>query len=73
MDLRNVLAAVESWPAEDRPRPIEEIWEGLEAAPEVATLSAIQREDLRHRLDASRDNPKAGSSWDEVKARLQGR
>jgi putative addiction module component (TIGR02574 family) len=27
---------------------------------------------LQRRLDAYRDDPKAGSPWEEVKARLQG-
>src|SRR5439155_15235712 len=72
MDLRTVLTAVESWPAEERMRLIEEIWESLEATPEGAALTESQREDLQRRLDAYRDDPGAGSPWEEVKARLQG-
>lgn len=72
MDLQTVLTAVESWPAEDRLRLIEEVWESLEAAPEAAALTDSQRQDLQRRLDAYRDDPKAGSPWEEVKSRLQG-
>jgi putative addiction module component (TIGR02574 family) len=72
MDLQTVLMAVDSWPAEDRLRLIEEVWDRLAAAPEAATLTDVQEQDLRRRLDAYRDNPKAGSPWEEVKARLKG-
>lgn len=72
MDLRTVLSVVESWPAEDRLRLIEEVWESLEGTPEATALTEPQVRDLRRRLDAYRENPKAGSPWDEVKARLQG-
>lgn len=71
MDLRAVLTAVEFWSAEDRLKLIEEVWEGLEAAPEGASLTESQRQDLQRRLDTYRDDPKAGSPWEEVKARLQ--
>jgi putative addiction module component (TIGR02574 family) len=72
MDLQTVLTAVEAWPAEDRLRLIEEVWDSLATAPEAAKLTGAQEQDLQRRLDAYRDNPKAGSSWEDVKARLQG-
>jgi putative addiction module component (TIGR02574 family) len=72
MDLQTVLTAVGSWPAEDRLRLIEEVWEGLATAPETAALTESQKQDLQRRLDAYRNNPKAGSPWEEVKVRLQG-
>jgi putative addiction module component (TIGR02574 family) len=73
MDLQAVLKAVDSWPAEDRLRLIEEVWERLAAEPEAVTLTRAQEQGLQRRLDAYRDNPKAGSPWEEVKARLQKR
>jgi putative addiction module component (TIGR02574 family) len=51
---------------------VEEIWDSIAAHPEVVPLTEAQRQDLQRRLDAYRDNPKAGSPWEEVKARLQG-
>jgi putative addiction module component (TIGR02574 family) len=72
MDLQTVLTAVEAWPAEDRLRLIEEVWDSLADAPEAARLTEAQEQDLQRRLDAYRDTPKAGSSWEEVKARLRG-
>jgi putative addiction module component (TIGR02574 family) len=71
MDLHAVLTVVESWPPADRLRLIEEVWESLESVPEAIALTEAQKSDLQRRLDAYRDNPKAGSPWDEVKARLR--
>jgi putative addiction module component (TIGR02574 family) len=73
MDLQSVLSVVDFWPADDRPRLIEMVWERLADEPAAATLTEAQRQDLQRRLDVSRDNPKAGSPWEEVKARLQKR
>ena len=57
---------------EDRWRLLDEIAESLAEAPESVKLSEAHREDLLRRLDAYRDDPKAGSPWAEVKARLLG-
>ncbi|MFO0959550.1 MAG: addiction module protein [Isosphaeraceae bacterium] len=71
MDLQAVLSEVHPWSAEDRLRLIEAIWDRLSAAPEAGILTEAQEGDLRRRLEAHRENPKAGSPWEEVKARLQ--
>lgn len=49
---------------------VEELWDSIAATPEAITLTEAHEHDLQRRLDAYRDDPKAGSSWDEVKARL---
>jgi putative addiction module component (TIGR02574 family) len=59
--------------AEDRLTLLEEIWDSLAATPEAVPITDAQKADLQRRLDAYKDNPKAGSPWEEVKARLQGR
>jgi putative addiction module component (TIGR02574 family) len=51
---------------------VEELWDSIAASPEVVPLTEAHKEDLRRRLDAYRDDPKAGSPWEEVKARLRG-
>jgi putative addiction module component (TIGR02574 family) len=45
-------------------------WDQLAAHPELVPLTDAQRQGLQRRLDAYRYNPKAGSPWKEVKARL---
>lgn len=58
---------------EERLRLIEEIWDSLCEPPTDLPLTEEQRADLQRRLDAYRENPKAGSPWEEVLARLRGR
>jgi len=51
---------------------VEEIWDSIATEAEQALLTEAQKLDLRRRLDSYAKNPKAGSSWEDVKARLQG-
>jgi putative addiction module component (TIGR02574 family) len=51
---------------------VEEIWDSIAAEEEELPLSEAQRQDLERRLADYRANPKAGSTWEEVKARLRG-
>ena len=50
---------------------VEEIWDSIATEAEEAPLSEAQKQDLQRRLDSYDQNPKAGSSWETVKARLQ--
>jgi putative addiction module component (TIGR02574 family) len=56
---------------DDRMLLLEEIWDSIAADPEVVPITDEQKADLQARLDAYADNPKAGSPWEEVKARLR--
>jgi putative addiction module component (TIGR02574 family) len=49
---------------------VEEIWDSIAAEAEDMPLTEPQRHDLAHRLGAYNDNPDAGSSWEDIKARL---
>jgi putative addiction module component (TIGR02574 family) len=51
---------------------VEEIWDSIADEQEEIPLTEGQREDLQRRVAAYEANPKAGSSWEEVKARLRG-
>jgi putative addiction module component (TIGR02574 family) len=57
--------------SEDRLKLVQEIWDSLTAEAEQAPLTEPQRQDLQRRLANYGSNPKVGSSWEEVKARLQ--
>ena len=50
---------------------VEELWDSIAAASEADPLTAAHKQDLQRRVDAYRDHPKAGSPWEEVKARLR--
>ena len=52
---------------------VEEIWDSIADEAEQVPLTEAQKQDLQRRLTAYEANPKAGSTWEEVKARLQGR
>ena len=52
---------------------VEEIWDSIAAEEDKRPLTGAQRQDLQRRLAAYEANPKAGSSWEEVKARLRGK
>ena len=52
---------------------VEELWDSIASSPEAFTLTDAHRQDLERRLEKYRDDPKAGSPWEEVKARLQGK
>jgi putative addiction module component (TIGR02574 family) len=52
---------------------VEEIWDSIAAEADQLPLTEAQKQDLRRRLAARDANPTAGSTWEEVKARLQAR
>jgi putative addiction module component (TIGR02574 family) len=49
---------------------VEEIWDSIAVGQEEVPLTYAQREALQNRVAAYEANPKAGSTWEEVKARL---
>ena len=52
---------------------VEEIWDSISADAEQLPLTDSQKQDLQRRLAAYEANRHAGSTWEEVKARLQDR
>ena len=52
---------------------VEEIWDSIANDSENLPLTEAQKQDLQRRLAEYKANPKAGASWEEVKARLRGR
>jgi putative addiction module component (TIGR02574 family) len=50
---------------------VEEIWDSILDEEAQVPLNEAQRQDLQRRLAAYEANPKAGSSWEEVKVCLR--
>jgi len=50
---------------------VEEIWDSIVAEAEDLPLTEAQKQDLELRLGEYNDNPDAGSSWEDVRARLR--
>jgi putative addiction module component (TIGR02574 family) len=71
MAVTTVMSEVVTWPIEERLRLVAEVWDSIEAGNESIVLSETHMEDLKRRLDAYRDDPKAGSSWEDVEARIR--
>ena len=57
----------------DRLRLIEKLWDSIPDDRESMEVPQRHKEELDRRLEAMKDDPLAGSSWADVKARLQGR
>lgn len=69
MDFKAVLTEVQSWPAEDRLRLIEVVWDGLSDAGTEPELSDDLKDLLDRRLEALDRNPDAVIPWEVVEAR----
>ncbi len=50
---------------------VEEIWDSIVSEAEDLPLTEAQKQDLERRLAEYNDNPNAGSSWEDVKARIR--
>src|SRR5690349_14433946 len=68
MDLQAVLTEIRSWPAEDRLRLIEEVWDGLSDDESEGELSTELKDLLDRRLEAADRNPAAAVAWAIVEA-----
>lgn len=51
---------------------VEEIWDSIAVENPNYPLTDAQRQDLQRRINVHDANPNAGSTWEEVKARLLG-
>lgn len=56
---------------EDRIRLVEEIWDSIADAVESSEIPQSHKDELDRRLGAMKDDPRAGSTWEEVRARLR--
>jgi putative addiction module component (TIGR02574 family) len=67
------LSELLSLPVEERLKLLEALWESVAECPEALTLTAAQKRELDHRLEAYERNPDAGVPWAELKQRLLAR
>ena len=68
---QELVAEILSLPVEDRVRLVEAIWDSISAVPEALPLTEWQKEELDRRLDDLERNPDAGSTLEEVFARIR--
>lgn len=66
-----MLAEIEKLSISERILLVEEIWDSIAASPDEVPVSQAQQEELDRRVQAYRENPEGGRSWDQVKARMK--
>jgi putative addiction module component (TIGR02574 family) len=57
----------------ERIQLVEDLWDSLVVNPDDVPVTQAQRDELDRRLQAQRDNPSAGMSWQQVKADIKRR
>ena len=55
----------------ERLQLVQDIWDTIAAAPEQLPVPEAQRQELDRRIEEYRRNPQGGSTWPEMKARIQ--
>ena len=60
-------------PLAERVQLVADIWDTIAAAPEALPVTEEDRRMIDERLTARSRNPKAGSPWEEVHARITAR
>jgi putative addiction module component (TIGR02574 family) len=68
---QELVAEILALPVEDRVRLVEAIWDSISAVPEALPLTEWQKEELDRRLAEFEANPDAGSTLEEVFARIR--
>ncbi len=68
---QELVAEILALPVEDRVRLVEAIWDSISAVPEALPLTDWQKEELHRRLAELEADPDAGSSLEEVFARIR--
>jgi putative addiction module component (TIGR02574 family) len=68
---QDLVAEILALPVEDRVRLVEAIWDSISAVPEALPLTDGQKEELDRRLAELEADPEAGSSLEEVFARIR--
>jgi len=68
---QDLVAEILALPVEDRVRLVEAIWDSISAVPDAITLTDWQKRELDKRLAEYEADPDAGSSLEEVFARIR--
>ena len=68
---QELVAEILALPVSERVRLVEAIWDSISAVPEALPLTEWQKEELDRRLAEFEANPEAGSTLEEVFARIR--
>jgi len=65
------LAEISKLSVAERIQLVEDIWDTIAAEPESLSLTEAQKQELDRRLEAYYQDPEAGVSWEELKAKIK--
>jgi len=68
---QELVAEILALPVPERVRLVEAIWDSISAVPEALPLTDWQKEELDRRLAEFEADPDAGSTFEEVFARIR--
>ena len=68
---QDLVAEILALPIDDRVRLVEAIWDSISAVPDAITLTDWQKQELDRRLAEYEADPDAGSTLEEVFARIR--
>jgi putative addiction module component (TIGR02574 family) len=68
---QGLIAEILALPVAERVRLVEAVWDSISAVPEELPLTLWQKEELDRRLAEFEADPDAGSSLEEVFARIR--
>jgi putative addiction module component (TIGR02574 family) len=68
---QDLVAEILALPVPERMRLVEAIWDSISAVPEALPLTQWQREELDRRLAEFEADPEAGSTLEDVFARIR--
>ena len=68
---QGLIAEILTLPVAERVRLVEAVWDSISAVPEALPLTQWQKEELERRLAEFEADPDAGSSLEEVFARIR--
>lgn len=68
--MSNQLAEILRMSVAERIQLVEDIWDSVSAFPEAVPLTDAQQQELDRRLQAYKQNPDEGISWDDLKKQL---
>ena len=68
-----MVVDIEQLSVAERIQLVEDLWDSLATTPEAIPVTQAQRDELDRRLQAHRDNPSEGASWEQVKANVKQR
>jgi len=68
---QKLIVEILALPVAERVRLVEAVWDSISAVPEALPLTQWQKEELERRLAEFEADPDAGSSLEEVFARIR--